>query len=133
MNLKFMDDIFQTIEFMKTGIYYLGLIAAIHTVTFTLYLGYKYSNETSPDNSKKEIEPDTEIKNDVNSELSLTQTSEIQMEEVVELSNKAQLQTILLKKKEELDNLILQLDTVYDNIGDIRERLEELNNKPVSS
>lgn len=139
MNLKFMDDIFQTIELMKTGIYYLGLIAGVHTVTFALYLAYKYFNESKPDDSKKQIEPpEPELKNDVDAELPLTQTSEsepvIQMEELVELSNnKVQLQTILLKKKEELDNLILQLDTVYDNIGDIRERLEELNNKPVSS
>jgi hypothetical protein len=128
MNLKFIDDIFQNIELMKTGIYYLGLIAGLHTVTFGLYLAYKYFNESNLDNYnyKKEIKYDVEPET-----IEVENIPVIEMEELEELSiHKTQLQTILLQKKEELDNLILQLDTVYYNIVEIKGRLEELNNKP---
>ena len=43
-----------------------------------------------------------------------------------------ELQNILLQKRDELNLLISQLDIVYDNIGGIRERLDEFNNKPIS-
>lgn len=135
MNLKFFDDIIQTIEVMKSGFYYLGLLIGVHTVTFAAYLAYKYLNDNSDDSKKdKQIENTDTIDKSNDPELPppLSQNSEpvIQMEEVSDLLDKKQVyKSLLEQKREELGNLIGQLDSVYDNIGTIRERLENLNNK----
>jgi hypothetical protein len=122
MNLKFLDNIFQTIDSMKTGFYYLQLLAGVQTVAFTLYLVYKYFNNESKSDSECESECESECKSELN--------KLVIEEEMNHLSE--ELQNILLQKRDELNLLISQLDIVYDNIGGIRERLDEFNNKPIS-
>lgn len=128
MNLKFFEDVYQTIDLMKSGLYYLGLLAGIHTVTFAAYLAYQYLNESKSDDSKKEgdnLEPE------LPPPLPQTQEPVIQMEEITDLVAQKQSYKLLLEqKRDELDTLVSQLDSVYDNIEKIRERLDELNNKP---
>ena len=134
MNLKFLDDIYQTIEAMKNGFYYLGVLAGVHTVTFAAYLAYRYLSDSQ---NQGELPP------------SLVESPVLEMQDVNalndndndndnvsdnvsdnELINKRKEYKLLLEqKRNELGGLILQLDTVYDNIGKIRERLENLNNK----
>jgi DMSO/TMAO reductase YedYZ molybdopterin-dependent catalytic subunit len=131
MNLKFFEDIFQTIELMKSGFYYLGLLIGVHTVTFAAYLAYKYLNDEN--NSKKkeltEKEQFTEKEPELPPPLTTTEPV-IQMEEVTDLLEKKDMyKSLLEQKREELGTLIAQLDSVYDNIGQIRERLETLNTK----
>lgn len=131
MNLKFFEDIFQTIELMKSGFYYLGLLIGVHTVTFAAYLAYNYLNDEN--NSKKkeltEKEQFTEKEPELPPPLTTTEPV-IQMEEVTDLLEKKDMyKSLLEQKREELGTLIAQLDSVYDNIGQIRERLETLNTK----
>jgi hypothetical protein len=137
MNLKFLDDIYQTIEVMRNGFYYLGLLAGIHTVTFAAYLAYRYLND-----SKKGDQGDSKIQEP---ELPppLVENSVLEMQDISDLIDKLsdtvadndlidkrkEYKLLLEQKRNELGGLILQLDTVYANIGQIRERLENLNNK----
>ena len=131
MNLKFIEDVYQTFELMRSGLYYLGVLAGVHTVTFALYLAYQYIQ----DNSAKKNE-DQQTEDQINKEIELPppitkDEPVIQMEEITDLNAQKQAyKSILEKKRDELDNLVSQLDNVYDSIGHIRERLEELNNKP---
>lgn len=131
MNLKFIEDVYQTFELMRSGLYYLGVLAGVHTVTFALYLAYQYIQDNS---TKKNEEQQTE--DQINKEIELPppitkDEPVIQMEEITDLNAQKQAyKSILEKKRDELDNLVSQLDNVYDSIGHIRERLEELNNKP---
>lgn len=133
MNLKFLEDIYKTFELMKSGLYYLGVLAGVHTVTFALYLAYQYIQDNS---AKKKIEEQREKQADefFNKEIELPppitkDEPVIQMEELTDLNEqKKAYKSILEQKRVELNNLVLQLDSVYDNIGQIRERLEELNN-----
>lgn len=131
MNLKFIEDVYQTFELMRSGLYYLGVLAGVHTVTFALYLAYQYIQDNS---AKKNEEQQTE--DQINKEIELPppitkDEPVIQMEEITDLNAQKQAyKSILEKKRDELDNLVSQLDNVYDSIGHIRERLEELNNKP---
>lgn len=135
MNLKFFNDIYQTIEVMRDGFYYLTLLAGIHTVTFAAYLAYKYLNSEPNDDSKKQIklEPDTELPQPLINmqDINELDTNEVDTNELDtnEVDKKKEYKLLLHKKREELGGLIIQLDTVYDNIGQIRERLENLNNK----
>jgi uncharacterized membrane protein len=149
MNLKFIDDILKTIEVMKTGLYYLSLLIGVHTVTFTAYFVYKYLNNNNNNNNNNNDNNDNdnndndnndnddnkiEVKKDDNLLLRLfnieSTGSDIQMEELMNsLEKKHIYKSLLEQKKEELSNLIIQLDTVYNNIGLIREKLEELNTK----
>lgn len=116
MNLKFFEDIFQTIELMKSGFYYLGLLIGVHTVTFAAYLAYKYLNNENNSKKKELVDKEPELP--------------LQMEEVTNLLDKKDMyKSLLEQKREELGTLITQLDSVYDNIGQIRERLETLNTK----
>lgn len=124
MNLKFLEDVNQTIKVMRNGFYYLGLLAGIHTVTFVAYLTYRYLNDSKPQSKQPELPPP------------LVENPIIEMQEINALSdnlsdiNKRQEYKIVLEeKRDELSGLILQLDTIYNNIGQIRERLENLNNK----
>jgi|694.fasta_scaffold74486_7 hypothetical protein len=127
MNLKFFDDIYQTIQVMRSGFYYLGLLAGIHTVTF---LAYGYLNNLKKGDSKNQ-EPELPPP--------LVENQVIEMQDISDLIDKVSINELIDKRKEykllleqkrnELDSLILQLDTVYDNISQIRERLENLNNK----
>lgn len=133
MNLKFLDDIYQTIELMKSGFYYLGLLAGIHTITFAAYLAYQYMNDAKNDTESKKEQKDG-IEYDQEPELPppLPQTREpvIQMEEIADLTEqKKNYKSLLEQKRDELDTLVSQLDTVYENIEKIRERLDELNDK----
>jgi chromosome segregation ATPase len=140
MNLKFLEDIYQTFELMKSGLYYIGVLAGVHTITFALYLAYQYIQ----DNSTKKIQDDStqnkeeqQLDETLNKEIELPppitkDEPVIQMEEITDLTEqKKAYKSLLEKKRDELNNLVLQLDNVYDSIGNIRERLEELNNKPV--
>lgn len=137
MNLKFLEDIYKTFELMKSGLYYLGVLAGVHTVTFALYLAYQYIQDNSAkkkieEQSEEQIEPQTDESFNKEIELPPPITKDepvIQMEELTDLNEqKKAYKSILEQKRVELNNLVLQLDSVYDNIGQIRERLEELNN-----
>lgn len=133
MNLKFFEDIIKTIEIMKSGFYYLGVLIGVHTVTFAAYLAYKYLNENNTPKRIQKEEEASDTQNEPELPPPLPQTSEpvIQMEEVSNLVDKKEVyKSLLEQKREELSTLIVQLDSVYDNIGIIRERLESLNNKP---
>lgn len=131
MNLKFLEDIYKTFELMKSGLNYLGVLAGVHTVTFALYLAYQYIQDKK---NEERIEPQTDESFNKEIELPPPITKDepvIQMEELTDLNEqKKAYKSILEQKRVELNNLVLQLDSVYDNIGQIRERLEELNNKP---
>jgi hypothetical protein len=143
MNLKFVDDIFKTIEVMKTGFYYLGLLIGVHTVTFTAYLAYKYLyndktdkklEDKKPEDKKLEDNKAEDKKDELELPPPLTNNNEpvLQMEELTNSFDKKEVyKSLLEQKKEELCNLIVQLDTVYDNIGVIRERLEKLTTKSI--
>lgn len=134
MNLKFLEDIYKTFELMRSGLYYLGVLAGVHTVTFVVYLAYQYIQDNSTKKNKEQIEQQTDESLNKEIELPPPITKDdpvIQMEELTDLTEqKKAYKSILEKKRVELNNLVLQLDSVYDNIGHIRERLEELNNKP---
>lgn len=130
MNLKFFEDVYQTFEIMKSGLYYLAVLAGVHTVTFALYLAYQYINDNSSKNDEKESVKESFTK-EIELPPPLSTNPVIQMEELTDLNEqKKAYKNILEKKRDELDNLVSQLDNVYASIGHIRERLEELNNKP---
>ena len=135
MNLKFFEDIYQTIKVMENGFYYLGLLTGLHTVTFAVYLAYRYLNDSKKGDSKNQ---ETELS------LPLVENPVLEMQDISDLvdtvSDNDIIETELIDKRKEykllleqkrnnLGGLILQLDTVYYNIGQIRERLENLNNK----
>jgi hypothetical protein len=135
MNLKFFEDIYQTIKVMENGFYYLGLLTGLHTVTFAVYLAYRYLNDSKKGDSKNQ---ETELS------LPLVENPVLEMQDISDLVDKVSdndiIETELIDKRKEyrllleqkrnnLGGLILQLDTVYYNIGQIRERLENLNNK----
>lgn len=126
MNLKFVDYTFKTAELMKSGLYYLGIFIGLHTLTFTIYLVNKYYK----DNNKKDKEVSNIIEDskvEVQSN-KLIEGEYVQMEKINDIL-KTSYKSFLIKKKEELTNLILQIDNVYNNIGEIRERLEKLHDK----
>lgn len=129
MNLKFVDYTFKTIELMKSGLYYLGIFIGLHTFTLTVYLVNKYYKDYK-DNNKKDkkvtnIVEDTKVEVQFNK---LTEGENVQMEKINDIL-KTSYKSFLIKKKEELTNLILQIDNVYSNIGEIKERLEKLHDK----
>jgi hypothetical protein len=139
MNLKFYEDIYQTFDIMKNGLYYLGILTGIHTATFVVYLAYKYFNDdTDKDNDKDNDKNENKDSEKSEPELppQLPQVNKepvIQMEELTDLlKEKKTYKSLLEQKREELDTLVYQLDKVYDSIGNIRERLDDLNNKPTA-
>lgn len=117
-----MFDIYQTIDMVKSGLYYLGLLVGVHVATVAGYFVYqqfsKDINNNTSDNVKSGV--DMEELNDV------VEDEEEHEQQVHEYK------LLLEKKKEELTSLISQLDTVYDNIGEIRERLDNLNSNKSS-
>ena len=144
MNLKFLEDVYQTIKVMRNGFYYLGLLVGIHTVTFTVYLAYKYLNDSNDSNDSK--------KQNSEEEEELIQNPVVEMQDIGDsqicpfdkvnndtndkrhkswknIAKSVEYKFFLEQKRDELGDLVLQLDTVYDNIGQIRECLENLNNK----
>jgi hypothetical protein len=127
MNLKFLEDIYKTFELMKSGLYYLGVLAGVHTVTFALYLAYQYIQDKKDKKEKLADEPfikEIELPEPINKDEPV-----IQMEEMADLHEQKKMYKFLLeKKRDELNNLVSQLNNVYDSIGSIRERLEEINN-----
>jgi len=128
MNLKFLEDIYKTFELMKSGLYYLGVLAGVHTVTFALYLAYQYIQDKK---DKKEKLADEFFNKEIELPEPITKDEPvIQMEEMTDLHEQKKMYKFLLeKKRDELSNLVSQLNNVYDNIGSIRERLEEISNK----
>jgi len=141
MNLKFLEDVYQTIKVMRNGFYYLGLLVGIHTVTFTVYLAYKYlndSNDSKKQNSEEEEEliqnPVVEMQDIGDSQICPfdkvnNDTNDKRHKSWKNIAKSVEYKFFLEQKRDELGDLVLQLDTVYDNIGQIRECLENLNNK----
>ena len=134
MNLKFLEDIYQTYTDMRSSIYFLGYLAGIQAASFALYLAYKYMKDDS--DGKKDTKQ-VEYENDENDEKSDT-VAELQMEPIEQEDNTdidkkgkddKELFSLLTSKRDELENLINQLTTIQDNIMTIREKLEELNKK----
>jgi hypothetical protein len=146
MNLKFLEDVYQTIKVMRNGFYYLGLLVGIHTVTFTVYLAYKYLNDSNDsknqnDSKKQNSEEEELIQNPVVEMQDIGDSQICPFDKVSDDTNdkrhkswkniakSVEYKFFLEQKRDELGDLVLQLDTVYDNIGQIRECLENLNNK----
>ena len=138
MNLKFLEDVYQTIKVMRNGFYYLGLLVGIHTVTFTVYLAYKYLNDSKKQNSEEEEEliqnPVVEMQDIGDSQICPfdkvnNDTNDKRHKSWKNIAKSVEYKFFLEQKRDELGDLVLQLDTVYDNIGQIRECLENLNNK----
>lgn len=134
MNLKFTEDIYKTFISMKSSIYFLGYLAGVHAITFAAYVAYKYINEQ---NTKNDDTQDTDNTNenktteDKEDSKILEPEPEIQMEQLDSVSHiKEELYTLLTSKKDELETLITQLNNIQDNIGTIRDKLEELHKSP---
>lgn len=143
MNLKFLEDVYQTIKVMRNGFYYLGLLVGIHTVTFTVYLAYKYLNDSN-DSKNQNSEEEELIQNPVVEMQDIGDSQICPFDKVSDndintidnrhkswknIAKGVEYKFFLEQKRDELGDLVLQLDTVYDNIGQIRECLENLNNK----
>jgi heme/copper-type cytochrome/quinol oxidase subunit 1 len=140
MNLKFLDDIHQTFIDMRPSIYVLGYLAGIQAVSFAAYLAYKYiqdnqSKDKSKDEQKEEQEkvPSTPD-NDNLPELQMEPIDQILDNESknvntdkVDSNTEKELFSLLTTKRDELENLITQLNMIQTNIMTIRDKLEELN------
>jgi hypothetical protein len=118
-------------------------LVGIHTVTFTVYLAYKYLNDSN-DSKKQNSEEEELIQNSVvemqdigDSQIcpfdkvsdDTNDTNDKRHKSWKNIAKSVEYKFFLEQKRDELGDLVLQLDTVYDNIGQIRECLENLNNK----
>lgn len=160
MNLKFLDDIYYTIDTMKNAFYYLGILVGIHTTAFLVYLTHRSLSKDNlddvhNDNSNAVNNDGADVANSddssdgedvVNNDDSSTLKSENENSDDVDAANttdnpsivedisnlsskKEEYKYLLQQKSDELNNLVVQLDTVYNNIGRIREHLETLNHR----
>jgi hypothetical protein len=131
MNLKFIEDVYQTFTDMRPSIYVLGYLAGIHTVSFGIYLAYKYIKDNETNKTEKDDQP-----NETNNEQKNEQKNEddklpeLQMEpieSIIKDKPEEELYSLLTSKRDDLENLITQLGLIQTNIMTIRDKLEELN------
>jgi len=145
MNLKFIEDMYKTYTNMKSAVYILAWLAGIHTVTFTFYVLYKHYNEDKK-NGVDQLEDEISIRDTkgvnententistlqmqyIDENVDVEENIDVDVDEIVD--EKINLYNNLLSKNTELDKLIIHLDDIQNNIIIIREKLEDLNNKP---
>lgn len=140
MNLKFLEDVYQTYTDMRSSIYFLGYLAGIQAASFALYLAYKYMKDDSESKKDTKQVEENDEKSDTIAELQMEpielenhhdniKQDKIKQDKIEHDKDEKELYSLLTSKRDELENLINQLTTIQDNIMTIREKLEELNKK----
>lgn len=130
MNLKFMEDVYQTFIEMRPSIYVLGYLAGIQAVSFAGYLAYKYiqddqskdekNDETSKESNSEKVEPELQME-------PIEQITDATTNTDADTNTEKELYSLLTTKRDELESLINQLNFIQTNIMTIRDKLEELN------
>lgn len=130
MNLKFMEDVYQTFIEMRPSIYVLGYLAGIQAVSFAGYLAYKYiqddqskdekTDETSKESNSEKVEPELQME-------PIEQITDATTNTDADTNTEKELYSLLTTKRDELESLINQLNFIQTNIMTIRDKLEELN------
>lgn len=155
MNLKFIIDISETINTMKSGLYILGYLACIHTATFLCYFTYKYyidnvvieldidndhdndhDNENDHDHDNDHVN-DHDNENDNENEKYIIQMVSLESEipiETIETENQIEMietenqtETVKMVETVETENQtdIIEKDSLYYLLADKRDELDK--------